>query len=81
MDAIRWMMQEKAPCAVSAHGSKFLDHDADIMDTMSVTFEFKSGRLITFDMLESCGGPIFPYGEIEIRGAKGVAYADERATS
>lgn len=78
MDAIRWMMQEKAPCAVSAHGSKFLDHDADIMDTMSVTFEFKSGRLITFDMLESCGGPIFPYGEIEIRGAKGVAYADER---
>lgn len=78
LDVIRWMMQETAPCAVSAHGSKFLDHDADIMDTMSVTFEFASGRLITFDMLESCGGPIFPYGEIEIRGAKGVAYADER---
>jgi len=78
MDAIRWMMGETAPCAVSAHGSKFLDHDADIMDTMAVIFEFKSGRLITFNMLESCGGPIFPYGEIEIRGAKGVAYADER---
>ncbi len=78
MDAIRWMMQETAPCAVSAHGTKFLDHDADITDTMAVTFEFKSGRLITFEMLESCGGPLFPYGEIDIRGAKGVAYADER---
>jgi predicted dehydrogenase len=78
MDAIRWMMGETAPSAVSAHGSKLLDHDADIMDTMAVTFEFKSGRLITFEMLESCGGPIFPYGEIELRGAKGVAYADER---
>jgi len=78
IDAIRWMMQETAPCAVSAHGSKLLDHDADIMDTMAVTFEFASGRLLTFQMFESCGGPIFPYGEIEIRGNKGVVYADER---
>lgn len=78
IDVIRWMMQETAPCAVSAHGSKLLDHDADIMDTMAVTFEFASGKLITFQMLESCGGPIFPYGEVEIRGAKGVVYADER---
>ena len=78
IDVMRWMMGETAPCAVSAHGSKLLDHDADIMDTMAVTFEFKSGRLITFDMLESCGGPIFPYGEVELRGAKGVVYADER---
>ncbi len=78
IDAIRWMMQETAPCAVSAHGSKLLDHDADIMDTMAVTFEFASGRLLTFQMFESCGGPIFPYGEIEIRGNKGVVYADEK---
>ena len=78
MDAIRWMMQETAPSAVSAHGSKLLDHDAEIMDTMAVTFEFASGRLITFQMFESCGGPIFPYGEIEIRGNKGIAYADEK---
>ena len=78
IDAIRWMMQETAPCAVSAHGSKLLDHDADIMDTMAVTFEFASGRLLTFQMFESCGGPIFPYGEIEIRGNKGIVYADEK---
>lgn len=78
IDAIRWMMGETAPCAVSAHGSKLLDHDADITDTMAVTFEFASGRLLTFQMFESCGGPVFPYGEIEIRGNKGVVYADER---
>jgi predicted dehydrogenase len=78
IDAIRWMMGERAPCAVSAHGSKLLDHDADIMDTMSVTFEFASRRLLTFQMFESCGGAIFPYGDVEIRGSKGVVYADER---
>ena len=78
IDLMRWMMQETAPCAISAHGNKlFLDHDADIPDTMSVVFEFTSGRLITFDMFEACGGPIFPYGDVEIRGSKGVVYANE----
>jgi len=78
MDVIRWMMQEQAPVAVSAHGTKFIDHDADINDTMSITYEFASGRLIKLDILESCGGPNFPYGEVEIRGSKGVVYADEK---
>lgn len=78
LDLIRWMMQEKAPCAVSAHGTKFIDHDADIADTMTVTYEFKSKRLVTFNMFEACGGPIFPYGEIEIRGTKGVVWAGEK---
>ena len=77
MDVIRWMMGERAPCAISAHGSKFIDHDADITDTMSVTFEFASGRIIDFKVMESCGGPYLPYGEVEIRGQKGVVYADE----
>jgi predicted dehydrogenase len=78
MDVIRWMMQEQAPVAISAHGSKFIDHDADINDNMSITYEFASGRLIKLDILESCGGPNFPYGEVEIRGSKGSVYADER---
>jgi predicted dehydrogenase len=43
MDAIRWLMGERAPVAITAHGGKFvLDHDADIPDTMQVTFEFAS---------------------------------------
>ncbi len=78
MDVIRWMMQEQAPIAVTAHGTKFIDHDADITDTMNVTFEFASGRLIDFKVLESCGGPNLPYGEVEIRGQKGVVYANEK---
>jgi predicted dehydrogenase len=79
MDAIRWMMGETAPCAITASGGKFyLDHDGDIPDTMAVTFEFASGKIIRFDLFEACGGPLFPYGEIEIRGTKGTVYADER---
>lgn len=78
MDAIRWMMQEQAPCAISAHGSKMIDHDGEISDNMNVTFEFASGRMIDFRILEACGGPEFPFGEIELRGTKGVAYANEQ---
>ncbi len=80
MDAIRWMLGETAPCAVTAQGGRFyLDHDGDIPDTMSVTFEFASHKLIHFNICEACGGgTVFPYGEIEIKGSKGAVYADER---
>lgn len=79
MDAIRWLMGEKAPSAVTAHGGKFvLDHDADIPDTMQVTFEFASKKVISFSIFEASGGDIFPYGELELRGTKGNVYADER---
>ncbi len=79
MDAIRWLMGEVAPVAISAHGGKFvLDHDGDIPDTMEVIFEFASGKIITFCISEGSGGETLPYGEIEIRGTSGNLYADER---
>jgi predicted dehydrogenase len=79
MDAIRWLMGETAPIAISAHGGKFvLDHDADIADTMDVIFEFASKKIITFSIYEGSGGELFPYGELEIRGTKGNVYANER---
>ena len=79
MDAIRWMMGEVAPVAITAHGGKFvLDHDGDIPDTMQVTYEFASGKIISFGIYEGSSGDIFPYGEIEIRGTKGNLYASER---
>jgi predicted dehydrogenase len=79
MDAIRWMMGETAPSAITAHGGKYvLDHDSDIPDTMQVTFEFASGSIIAFGIYESSGGKIFPYGELELRGTKGNLYSDER---
>jgi predicted dehydrogenase len=79
MDAIRWLMGERAPVAITAHGGKFvLDHDADIPDTMQVTFEFASKKIISFGIYEGTGGDIFPYGELELRGTKGNVYANER---
>jgi predicted dehydrogenase len=79
MDAIRWLMGETAPIAVTTHGGKFiLDHDADIPDTMQVTFEFASKAIISFCIYEASSGELFPYGELELRGTKGNLYAYER---
>jgi predicted dehydrogenase len=79
MDAIRWLMGETAPVAITAHGGKYvIDHDADIPDTMQVTFEFASGKIISFSIYEATSGEIFPWGELELRGTKGNLYASER---
>ena len=79
MDVIRWMMGEKAPVAISAHGGKFvIDDDRTIPDTMEVVFEFASGALVTFSCYEASSGNPFPYGEVELRGTKGTLYADEK---
>ena len=80
MDAIRWMMGEVAPVAVTAQGGKYvLDHDGDIPDTMQVTFEFASKAMISFCIYEATSGEreFFPYGELELRGTKGIVYANE----
>jgi predicted dehydrogenase len=78
MDAIRWMMAETAPVAISAHGGKFaVDDDRDIPDTMEVTYEFASGAIIDFSIYEASSGSSLPYGEVELRGTKGTLYADE----
>lgn len=80
MDVIRWLMGEKAPVAVSAHGGKYvLDDDSTIPDTLQVTFEFASGSLILFSDYEANSGGIMPFGEIELRGTKGTLQADENA--
>ena len=79
MDVIRWMMGEKAPVAISAHGGKFaVDDDRDIPDTMEVTYEFASGSIATFSIFEASSGGMFQYGEVELRGTKGTLYADEK---
>jgi predicted dehydrogenase len=78
MDAIRWMMGEEAPSAITAVGDQYiLDHDSDIPDTMQVTFEFASKKMISFNILEASGGLMQPYGELEIRGTKGTVQADQ----
>jgi len=78
MDAIRWMMGEKAPKAITAHGGKFvLNDDRTIPDTMEVTFEFGSGAMISFSILEATGGKRVQGGEVELRGSKGTISIDQ----
>ncbi|MDX1283806.1 MAG: Gfo/Idh/MocA family oxidoreductase [Draconibacterium sp.] len=79
MDVIRWMMGETAPSAISAHGGKYvLDHDGDIPDTMQVTFEFASGAIIAFGIYEASSGALPAWGEVELRGTKGLLLASEK---
>lgn len=79
LDALRWLMGEVAPSAVTAVGGQyFLDHDGDIPDTMEATFEFPDKKLIHFMVYE--GGtarPVFAR-EIELQGSDGAVYANER---
>ena len=78
MDAIRWLMGETAPVAITARGGKFvLRDDSTIPDTLEVIFEFASGSIITFTDNEACSAKTVPFGELELRGTKGTLYADE----
>ncbi len=74
-DALRWILGEKAPVSVSAHGGRFaVDDDRDIPDTLEVIFEFASGRLLTFGQYEASGLPALRTGEVELRGTLGAIY-------
>jgi predicted dehydrogenase len=78
MDVIRWMMGEKAPVAISAHGGKYaVNDDRTIPDTMQVTYEFASGAIVTFCIYEASSGSLFQFGEVELRGTLGTLLAEE----
>ncbi len=79
-DLIRWIIGEKAPVSVSAHGGRFsVDDDRTIPDTLQAIFELPSGCLIIFGQYEASGNtPFARPGEIEIRGTVGTLYASEK---
>ena len=78
MDVIRWLMGENAPIRISAIGGKYiLKDDRTIPDTMEVLFEFASGSIIKFSILEASGGQDIPGGEVELAGAKGNLIATQ----
>lgn len=78
LDLLRWLLNEEAPVAVSAHGGKYVvDDDRTIPDTMHVTYEFKSGVLVTLSILEASTGSFIPHGFLELRGTKGTLHTDE----
>lgn len=72
IDAMRWLMGEEAPIAITAHSTKaILKDDRTIPDTSEITYELASGAIIVFGMYEACGGKVINGGEIELRGTKG----------
>jgi predicted dehydrogenase len=79
-DAIRWVLDEEAPVAVSAHGGKFgVDDDRTIPDTLQVTFEFASGRVLEFAQYEACDSAPLSSGEVELCGTLSNAYPGAEA--
>jgi predicted dehydrogenase len=77
-DAIRWMLGEEAPVAITAiPGKRLIDDDRTIPDTLEVIYEMPSGALVIFGQYEASGGRPFPYGEIELRGTLGTLYCDQ----
>ena len=78
IDAMRWLMGEQAPVAITAHSTKsILKDDRTIPDTTEAIFEFTSGAIIVFGMYEANGGSMIDGGEIELRGTKGNLYISE----
>lgn len=75
LDLIRWLLNEKAPTAITTLGGKYLiDDDRTIPDTQQTIFEFPSGVLVTFTMLEASSGRFSPHGMLEFRGNKSTLY-------
>ena len=74
-DAIRWLLDEEAPSAVTACGGKWvLDDDRTIPDTLEVTFEFASGRMLLFGQYEACASTTLVNAELELNGTLGSLY-------
>ena len=72
IDAMRWLMGEEAPIAITSHSTKdILKDDRTIPDTSEITYELASGAIIVFGMYEACGEEVINGGEIELRGTKG----------
>jgi predicted dehydrogenase len=68
LDAMRWMMNESVPCAITAVGGKYFspNSDATIPDTMTCLFEFSSGKLLEFNIFE--GGLSRPISSGTVKG-------------
>lgn len=76
LDLIRWLLNEKAPVSITSLGGNYVvDDDRTIPDTMQTIFEFPSGAIATFSLLEGSSGSFIPHGFLELRGTHGTLYA------
>jgi predicted dehydrogenase len=76
LDLIRWLLNERAPVAITTIGGKYvIDDDRTIPDTMQTMFEFPSGVIVNYTTLEASSGRFTPFGMLEFRGTNGTLYA------
>jgi hypothetical protein len=73
------MTGDLAPASICAMGGRFaVDDDRIIPDTMEVTYQCASGRLVIFGQYEANGNPALAQpGYCELRGTQGTAYVGE----
>ena len=76
LDLMRWLLNERSPVSITTLGGKYVvDDDRTIPDTMQTIFEFPSGALVNFSILEASSGRFSPQGYLEFRGTHGTLYA------
>ncbi|MBQ6340017.1 MAG: Gfo/Idh/MocA family oxidoreductase [Kiritimatiellae bacterium] len=79
LDAMRWMMNESAPCAVTAVGGKYFtpESDSDIPDTMTCVFEFASGKMLEFNVFEGSFALPIARRELELSSGDAQIFASQ----
>ena len=79
IDIFRQFLKERAPTDVCAMGGNFaVKDDRTIPDTMHVTWQFASGRLLEFSHFEANSNPIMPEpAYVEFRGTNGTLYVND----
>jgi len=79
IDLFRMLVREKAPTDVCAMGGKFaVNDDRTIPDTMHVTWQFPTGRLLEFSHYEANSNPITAAPAfVEFRGTNGTLYVND----
>jgi len=79
VDLFRHFLKEKMSTDVCAMGGNFaVKDDRTIPDTMHVTWQFDSGRLLEFSHYEANANPIMTdHAFVEFRGTKGTLYVND----
>ncbi len=81
LDTMRWMMDERAPSAITAVGGKYYTgdrSDATIPDTMFCIFEFASGKAMEFNVFEGGRSNPIKQGELELASGDATIFADQQ---
>ena len=80
LDAMRWMMDEKAPRFITAIGGKYYTpkSDAAIPDTMFCLYEFADDKVMEFNVFEGGRSNPIKKGELELASGDATIFADQR---